>query len=812
MSNSGRRHASQRRRYLAFAASGLAAPLALVPAFVRAATPEVEVTLEEVIVTATRRTESVQDVPINITALSGDAMTDRGITSLAEIMREVPGFFVVNQGGRNNSRIVARGINASPISAPEALPNTSGGTVSTYVGEIPLYVDLNVIDLERVEVLLGPQGTLYGAGTMGGAVRYLPKRPSFAGQELKLDGGLFSLAHSSGLGTNVSAVFNTPLSDTFAARAVLSYTDDPGFVDYDFVLREPGVSDPEPDFSDPADVTANLQRVKDADDQQLFSGRVGLRWRPSEILDANLTYYYQQQDTGGRTISNREGFGTGPYTSGLRYREPNERRNQLLALEVEADLGFASLTSATGLSRYKDQGQRDQSDLLITLGFSYELFPAFSAFTLDEQKDKNFSQELRLVSNLAGPVQWIVGGFYNRSKADISSKEFTPGYADYLGGSRPDALEYYSLTLNDLTEQAAFGEVSWRITDRWQVTAGGRWYKYDLDIDSGYDLPLYNSVFGGAGPDEINLVLDPTGQNDSGSLFKFNTSFDFTDDVLGYMTISEGYRIGSSNPVPACQDPLPPGQNTCGQPEELQFYPDSTLNYELGMRSQWLDRRLTLNAAVYYIDWKDPQLLGSTVNGELPITKNGRGAESSGVELSFNALLTDRLRLWGNYSYAKAELSKLAPALISTYAPGTFTRVTFDGQKGDRLPGSPQHQGSINLRYEMPLANGWQAGLNYGISGISNVITRTGLRGDGERLGGYGVNFASVDVADGPWTVSLYADNLFDKYAETGVRASVAYNQTVENDLGDPVRVRSYYKDVLRPREIGLRFSYDFNP
>jgi outer membrane receptor protein involved in Fe transport len=200
------------------------------------------------------------------------------------------------------------------------------------------------------------------------------------------------------------------------------------------------------------------------------------------------------------------------------------------------------------------------------------------------------------------------------------------------------------------------------------------------------------------------------------------------------------------------------------------------------------------------------------VNGLLPIIRNGEGAESSGIELSFNALLTDRLRLWGNYSYAKAELSKLAPDLVASIEPGGgFTRETFDGQKGDRLPGSPQHQGSLNLRYEMPLANGWQAGFNYGIAAVSNVITRTGLLGDGERLGGYGVNFASVDVADGPWTVSLYADNLFDKYAETGSRTTEAYIQTLQNDLGDPVAVRSYYKDVLRPREIGLRFSYDFN-
>src|SRR5688572_19688036 len=155
MKKNNPRAAGQRHRRLGIALTGLAAPLALVPAFVRAATePEPEVTLEEVLVTATRRTETVQDVPLNITALSGQDLEAQGTASLAEIMRDVPGFYVINQGGRTSNRVVARGLNASPVTAPDSIGNDAGGTVSTYVGEIPLYLDLNVIDLERVEVLL----------------------------------------------------------------------------------------------------------------------------------------------------------------------------------------------------------------------------------------------------------------------------------------------------------------------------------------------------------------------------------------------------------------------------------------------------------------------------------------------------------------------------------------------------------------------------------------------------------------------------------------------------------------------------------
>ncbi len=544
MSKSGRRPRSQRRRNLGIAISGLAAPSLLLAPWARVAAQEAEL-LEEVTVTATRRAEGVQDVPINITALNGNALEAQGISSLAEIMRDVPGFFVVNQGARTANRVVARGLNASPVTAPDTMGNNAGGTVSTYLGEIPLYVDLEVSDLERVEVLLGPQGTLYGAGTMGGAVRYIPRRPSLGDTSLSLNGSTFGLAHSDGIGARAGFVFNLPVSDSLAARAVLNYTDDPGFIDYDYVVREAGVSTPQPDFNNPSAVAANLRRVKDADDMQLWSGRVGLRWQPSAAIDANLTYYFQKQDSGARTINHLDAMGTDRYTSANRYLEPNARRNQLAALEVEADLGFAALTSATGVSWYDEKGRRDQTDLLITLDFGYELFPSFSAFTLEKQKDRNFSQELRLVSKVDGPIDWIVGGFFNHAKTVGSSKEFTPGFDQFAVdnfdgvGLRPDSLEYYSAGRRKLDELAVFGELTWHITDRWQVTAGGRWYHYNLHTHDAVDFPLYNTVFDGADPDAISLEFEPGGQKDSGTLWKFNTSFDFTDDVLGYFTVSE---------------------------------------------------------------------------------------------------------------------------------------------------------------------------------------------------------------------------------------------------------------------------------
>lgn len=765
--------------------------------------------MEALVVTATRRAKSAQEVPLNISAIDGENLRQQGVGSLAELGRVVPGLFVLDQGARSSNQIIVRGLNADPVAASEALGNGSGGTVATYIGEIPLYVDLRMEDLERVEVLLGPQGTLYGAGTLGGAIRYIPKRPELGASTIEVRGAGYGLSNSGGIGVKAGSTLNLPLSETFALRANVDYLDDPGFTDYNFLVRQPGVSDPEPA---PGQESANLRQRKDADFQQTLTTRLGFRWLPVESVDVNLTHYYQSQEVGGRSINHEVAFNTGRYESAHRFLEPNDRENALTALEVTADLGFAELTSATGYSTYDERGQRDQTDLLITLEYSYEAFPAFAAFTREDQDERTFNQELRLVSSGDGPLSWILGGFYNELKVNAESREFTPGYSEYLGGGRPDNLEYFSVNRTDLTEQAIFGEIGYEFTDRWQVTVGARFYDYDLDTQDAVDFPLFNSVFGGAGPDEINLDFQQGGQSDSGNLFKFNTSYRFSDEVLGYFTISEGYRIGNSNGVAPCPDPLPPNQIACALPDELQFFPDKTTNYEIGLRTQLFDRRLTLNGAVYYIDWEDPQLAGTTENAALPITLNGKGAESKGVEVNFNALLTDFLSLRGSFAYTRAELTEDAPDLLNTILPPGFSpRIDVDGLAGDRLPGSPEKQANLFASYLMELSGDRYLTFNYGVSAIGDVLTRTGGRADGETLPGFAVHNASLVLDGYNWSVTLYAENLLDKFARTGARSSRPFAQTVSDENGDPVTVRRYYHDVLRPREIGLSFVYYFD-
>lgn len=803
-------------RPLAAAIGALSAPMLVLGTPVARAAEQEEQVVEMIVVTATRRSETVQDVPFNIAAVGGGEIEQQGMANLADIAAWVPGLHVVDQGARSASRIVVRGLNADPANASEQLGNDGGGMVATYVGEIPLYVDLTLSDLERVEVLLGPQGTLYGAGTMAGAIRYIPVKPSVDGTEVELRGDVYTYSESEDPGADVGITFNQPIGDTFAVRANLDYLDDPGFIDYTRLVREVGVSNPDPDVTDRDEVKANLREKEDANDEETVSGRLAMRWLPNDVFDATLSYYFQFQDTGGRTVSSRDALAVDDYESGLRVPEPNSRDNELFALETTSDLGFAELTTATGYSRYDESGNRDQTDLLISLEYSYEAFPSFTAYTRELENNETFTQEIRLVSTGDGPLSWIVGGFYRDFSIEATSREFTPFYDQFLvdiGAGvqlRPDSLEYISAQDDTLTETAAFGELSYRITDAWQVTVGARWYKYDYDSKLAVDTPLFNTVFLGDPPDQILLDFVKGGQDDDGDLWKFNTSYDFTDDVMAYLTVSEGYRFGSSNGVELCEDPLPPGQNICAQPSELEYVPDQTTNYEVGVHSTLLEGRLIANAAVFYVDWEDPQLESATQIGLQPIFVNGKGAESTGTELSFNWVASDRLSMRGSYSYSKAELSDDAPRLVSFIVPPGYqnTLEYEDGESGDRLPGSPEHQASLFVTYGFPVGPGWNLDIDYGVSYVSDVLTRVGERGGGESLDAYTIHDLAFSLSSDAWTVRLYAQNLLDEYYETSARRTRDYVQDVVDINGDPHAVRSYFHDVGPPLQVGLRMTW----
>jgi iron complex outermembrane recepter protein len=258
--------------------------------------------------------------------------------------------------------------------------------------------------------------------------------------------------------------------------------------------------------------------------------------------------------------------------------------------------------------------------------------------------------------------------------------------------------------------------------------------------------------------------------------------------------VSEGYRIGGTNTVAPCPDPLPPGA-ACALPDEVLIKPDSTTNFEVGAHTLLGEGRMSLDVAIYSIDWENVQTAGTTQNGALQITVNGGAAESQGLELSFAARTLGpwSLRMRTTYAYNDAKLTAYSPGLVGG----------ADAFAGDRLSGTPEQQLSFELGHSRQLQNGWMLDLGYSVTATSDVLTSVGMRNDGEELSGYTVHNLGVSVSRDRWQATLYADNLTDKYAETSVRSDPSTIRAVNG-----VDVRRYYRNVLRPRTIGVEFRY----
>lgn len=813
--------------------------LALPMGFVSLSTPAQAQIDDEIIVTATRRAESIQDIPINIAAIGGEQIEEQGFGDLSELGAFVPGLNIADQGGRDGNRIVVRGLNAEPVQNNFGQED-GGGTVATYIGEIPLFVDLRLNDLQRVEVLLGPQGTLYGAGTLGGAIRYIPNKPDFSGQLFEVRSDFYTYSDGDGISSDLGFTFNVPISDTFAIRGSLDNQNDEGFIDNPFIVRAPGISEPDPDFNDPAALAANFNPIEDANTEDIFSGRFAARWQPTDALDATLTYYFQEGEYGGRNTSSfrTETIPSEEFEFGTRVPEPNERNTDLLALEVIADLGFAELTSATGFATVDENGQRDQTDLLISLEYYYETFPTFTGFTFEDEETEIFNQELRLVSNTEGPLSWIIGGFYNRNEYNALSTETTPGIGAFNAdfGFRQDLndLEFFEADRTRLEERAVFGEIGYEITEAWQVTGGIRFYDFDLDTANQTEFPFFTdaSTFNPYPLSDIENQLT-LADNDSGSgtLFKLNTSYKFGGGNTVYATFSQGFRVGLSNGGDTCTDNafmdtnqglclFLPGQQFSADANDIVVLDetgagaDTTNNFEIGAKTTWLDGALRLNGAAFFIDWEDPQVNTVSINAGTSITVNAESAQAIGFELDGSWSVNDRFNLRGNFSFVDAQLTADVPGLIQTITPPGFGTAIEAGQDGDRLPGSPRTQFSVFGDYSHPLGNGADIIVNGGYSWQGDVLSFTGGRAGSFTLPSFGRANVAIGYQTDNWSLTGYVDNLFNDFSETSAANTPLNNQTIgaffDGSDPNPSNVRRFRTNVLPPRAIGARFKFRF--
>jgi iron complex outermembrane recepter protein len=761
-----------------------------------------------IIVTGTRRSTAITEVPINITAIGAEDIERQRLDDVRDLADFTPGLTVADTGPRSTGSIVLRGLNASDVGDGANFDNALG----VYLGEVPLYYDFKLLDVERVETLLGPQGTLYGLGTLAGAIRYIPKRPNTEDVEGEAHGRLYAKNEASKIGYQADGVINIPIiKGSIGFRSATGYYYDPEFIDYNLLVQTPGVSLPQP--SGPVSITpaayaANLTARKDLNFEKTFTSRNQLMFQDGEYLKLIFTYAFQRTKSDGAQQNGAGVLGTGRYESSDRFIEPINRRAHLASMEINANIeDVVDLVATTAYTDVKVLQQNDNTDLLLDLDYDYELFPAFTSFNKSNDRRTQINQEIRLVSRHGGPFQWVLGGFYNEQTRENEYTEFVPGLTGFYGiTGNPDEIEYASYIDSTITEKAIFGEGKFDITPEWQVTGGARYFKYTSRIQGALVLPLLGDPLS---PFEAT----PAGGNaaQDGWVWKLNSSYKITPDIMVYGTYSKGYRLGGPNRVAPCPNPVPVNQqNACALPNEIQFGPDTTKNVELGIRASLFDRLLTLSLNAFDVRWKGIQVESATFYGATGIIVNGGSAKSRGIDTSFQIKPIPELVIQGTYSYNDAELTEDVPGILAIRrvlndydARPKF--IQLPALSGDRLPGSSKNSGSLAATYTTPIMDG-ELIANWTATYRGSIVTRLGWeRAFGDKLPSYVLHRAGLTYDTDNYSISLFANNIFNKYAVTSVS-----NDRSRIGVNDGVAVRYYKQSVLNPRVFGIEARYKF--
>jgi iron complex outermembrane receptor protein len=767
----------------------------------------------EVIVTARRRAEAASKVPYNITAVSGSDIEKQNLETPNEFLRTVPGVSVVDRGPRNagqldNTRI--RGINTDPTGLGD-YATASVSPLSTYINDTPVFATLLLKDLDRVEVLRGPQSTLYGSGSLGGTVRYIQNEPVLGEFSGYVKSTQSYTANADMIGWNGDITLNIPLGKTMAFRGTVSRLYDPGFIDYPnlYNLDANGIQPilgPGQDAPTPAD----FHSKHDVNDQRTWYARGALLWQPTDQFKMVFNAAYQTDRVGGRqAISEGDnGFGVpyGRYDNGAVVTEPSTRHVNVDSLEATYDFGFATLTSTT--SYFDNQG----NSVTDNTGFYGHLIPGFapgflyyfSYYTpkllpltlfINSYADRAWVEEARLVSTPKPDqkLDYIVGFYFEDEHRAAQSQNITPGFAETYY-SEPGAIPgfvagdqtFFYHRVEHFQEFAGYGELTWHITNRLDLTGGVRFFH---DDDSA------NALIGGGSLTRNNVFAGNNTQTTQNKpLGKVNLSYKLDPSDLVYGTIAEGYRRGGSNAIPIT-----------GPQRESAFYlnyePDTTIDYEVGVKGRHFGVQYSIDA--YYIDWRNVQVNVATPTFGYYAVVNGKSAVSKGFEAELNGVLPYGFSWSAGYALTDARLTADIVGAGNIHTPNV---PAIEGLDGSFLPGVPYSSVNLSLAKTDHLGDDvtWTNQITgYYQSKTYNAVTP-------------GVQYLTMDPFS-LWSLSSTVDwkrlevtvflkNVFNAKGVSGV-FSQAYS-------GSDVAVNFYGNDsrdtIVVPRTVGLALGYKF--
>ena len=688
----------------------------------------------EVVVTAQKRSELLKDVPVPVSVVSANTLAETNQVALRNFYTELPSFSLSPVGLGDEEMITIRGISTGFNTNPTVGVMVDGvpfGSSTFLAGNaIP---DLDPASLARIEVLRGPQGTLYGASSMGGLINYVtvdPKTDRFSGY---LQAGGSHVSNGADLGYGVRGAANIPITDTLAVRISAFARRDPGYIDNPFTHQ---------------------YGLNSAD---AYGGHMSALWTLNDSWSVKLSALFQEiKGAGSNDVDVLPGL-QGLQQSYIPQLGRFARKAQAYSLTVKGNAGPVEITSVSGYSIIENHDTLDFTYRLGPLAQTY--FGVNGAAIFTDFRTNKFTEELRAATPLGSHFDLLLGGFYNHEKSPFNQDlpALDPASGVKVGdiGNIPVPSTY--------EEYAAFGDLTYKITEKFDVQIGAREsHIHQTDGQATETGPLF-------GGQSVNPALESTATTFT---YLLTPRLKISPDLMVYARVASGYRAGAPNSFNP--DPAVP----------RQYAPDKTYNYELGAKGDVLDHKLTFDASVYYIDWRDLQLNLLDVNNDLTYGTNGSRAKSEGAELDigWNPLRGLKLSAW--VAYDDAVLTDNFPV-----------NSTLHGADGDRLPFSSRWSGSFSATQDFPIT-----GNLTGYAGLAVSYT-------GERIGTFLATpqrqiypaFTRTDLRAGVkydlWSVDLFANNVADRRALLG---------------GGPGNFPPYAYTVLQPRLVGFNVSRQF--
>lgn len=722
----------------------------------------------EVVVSAEKKGEErLQDTPVPITVLNANSLGETGQVQLRDYFSSVPGL-TVTPNIEGQQEVVIRGI---------SLNNTP--TVAVLLDDAPLQSatqgaardlpDIDPGDLARIEVLKGPQGTLYGANAMGGLVRYITKDPSTDSFSGRVEAGTNDVRNGAEPGFDFRGSANIPVSDDFAVRASAFTRQDAGYINN------------------------VVQNIKGINEGEAYGGRVAGLWKPTEGFSLKFGAIYQNVRLDGIPEVNESNSAYYAFASGFptslaaklfpslgdlqqNYVAGADRTSsvtQVYSLILKDNLGVVDLSSNTGYSNLRTISPVDGTPYF---GPTYiqQGYQGIGAPLITDAHLHKLTEEIRVSGGAGSSLEWTVGGFYARESE-------APQYRQWIYETNLDSGQIYGTFLHDFTwdtysERAGFGNLTYHFTDQFDVQAGARQSHVE---ESGSELTAgpYATIELGETPPVIN-----SGSASSNAFtYLFTPEFKFSHDLMMYARLASGFRPGSFNAYPVPTIPK-------------EFDPDKTYNYELGLKGEFFDHRLTVDTSLYYIDWRNVQI--TLRQGYYYYGANGSRAKSEGVEFSFSAELLTGLTVAGWADYDHAVLVENFPSNSTVY-----------GVAGNQLPSAPEYSAQLSIQQSFPL---------FGKATGSLVASATYT---GDRLGTF--MSCAAPTATGACPVAPPRQD-YPAYTRTDLRANVQYESWAwslyANNIADVRGILSggspyfipYAFNVIQPRTVGLTLVKTF--